>query len=708
VGDDSRGGWGGLGRATLALIFVGLVLTNLTMASVWSWRTFASSQGFADTTTDMLKEPAVREEIAHQIVGVLEEEKATSRVAVNARPIVEAIVAEVVATEPFQGVFHAGVRELHSSIVAGQRSRLLVDVDDTAPLVRDGLAVAYPDLELPDVVLDVAVGISQSTPVDTAIRISSLAGWLAAPFAVGALACFAMALRRARDRRRAFEVIGLGFVLTGVVHFALLAVGLTLAASLGDDPRERTALRAVFWSATHLINVQAKVAITIGTVLALAAAQTGTGQIRTRLAMLRQRVGSLLAMPAWRAVACLAAIAAGYFAMRWPEASTSIVIRVAAFLAFVAGAIGMLDLLGSVNWGVDGGAQFQRRGRQVAIGMTAAVSITSTVMLFGGLAFVRAVQAPKVAHAAMADVGCNGHIELCDKPLDEVVFAGTHNSMAASWQGFLVPSQRGGIGAQLANGVRAFLLDLHYGAHVHDLVRTDLRSEAKTTLGWANLSADERAATENVLALASGVPPDAERKVYLCHLKCELGATPAVEELRELHDYLRENPNEVVVLVLEDFVDPVDGVAVLERSGLAKHAWSWEPGEPVPTLGDMIQRGKNVLVLVENDGGAEPWYIPAYNILQDTPYRFEEQRDFSCALGRGDATNPLFLVNHWITADPPDPNMAAEVNARDVLLARAEACDSEHGHMPNIIAVDFYGTGDLFDVVDVLNGVAPP
>ena len=27
---------------------------------------------------------------------------------------------------------------------------------------------------------------------------------------------------------------------------------------------------------------------------------------------------------------------------------------------------------------------------------------------------------------------------------------------------------------------------------------------------------------------------------------------------------------------------------------------------------------------------------------------------------------------------------------------------------PNILAVDFYADGDLFDVVDVLNGVAPP
>ena len=367
----------GSAAGRVALILVGLVLTNLTMVSVWSWRTFASSQGFADATTDMLKEPAVREAVAHQIVGALEQQETTSRFTLPVRPVVESIVADLVATEAFQGVFHAGVRELHSAIVQGRRSRLLVNVDDTAQLVRDGLAAAYPELAtaLPDGVLSVAVGVSQSTPIDTTMRISSLAGWLAIPFAVGAVACFAMAVRRARDRRRAFEAIGLGLIVTGVVHFALLSVGVNLASSLGDDMRERTALRAVFWSATHLINVQAKVVITIGTVLAVAAAQAGTGQIRTRLAMLRDRVGSLLAMPAWRAVACLAAIAAGFFAMRWPEATTSIVIRVVAFLAFIAGAIGLLDVLGSVDWGHDGAARFQRSGRRLAIGVTAAISV---------------------------------------------------------------------------------------------------------------------------------------------------------------------------------------------------------------------------------------------------------------------------------------------------------------------------------------------
>jgi len=45
------------------------------------------------------------------------------------------------------------------------------------------------------------------------------------------------------------------------------------------------------------------------------------------------------------------------------------------------------------------------------------------------------------------------------------------------------------------------------------------------------------------------------------------------------------------------------------------------------------------------------------------------------------------------------------VNAYDFLLHRAEACAHERSHLPNIVAVDFYRTGDLFAVVKHLNGL---
>jgi hypothetical protein len=159
------------------------------------------------------------------------------------------------------------------------------------------------------------------------------------------------------------------------------------------------------------------------------------------------------------------------------------------------------------------------------------------------------------------------------------------------------------------------------------------------------------------------------------------------------------------VLVIEDHVDSADAVDVLERSGLAGHALVWERGDKLPTLREMIEADRNLLVLAENEGGSAPWYIPAFDLVQDTPYEFEEPGDFSCRSGRGSAASPLFMVNHWLTGVTPDPESAGEVNAYEVLMARAEACRDERGHLPNILAVDFYANGDLFAVVDELNGL---
>jgi hypothetical protein len=48
---------------------------------------------------------------------------------------------------------------------------------------------------------------------------------------------------------------------------------------------------------------------------------------------------------------------------------------------------------------------------------------------------------------------------------------------------------------------------------------------------------------------------------------------------------------------------------------------------------------------------------------------------------------------------------ATRVNARPVLLGRAEECERERGQLPTFVAIDLDDCGDLLDVVDTLNGL---
>ena len=100
--------------------------------------------------------------------------------------------------------------------------------------------------------------------------------------------------------------------------------------------------------------------------------------------------------------------------------------------------------------------------------------------------------------------------------------------------------------------------------------------------------------------------------------------------------------------------------------------------------------------------------------MQDTPYTFRnpalltdpKNLPASCERNRGPANAPVFLVNHWVSTDPvPKPSDARKVNAYAPLLRRARECDRIRKRTVNLLAVNFYREGDLFRVVDKLNGV---
>jgi hypothetical protein len=176
------------------------------------------------------------------------------------------------------------------------------------------------------------------------------------------------------------------------------------------------------------------------------------------------------------------------------------------------------------------------------------------------------------------------------------------------------------------------------------------------------------------------------------------------------------HPAEIVVVINQDAVTPADFVGAIEAAGLTERVFEPPPaGASWPTLRELIERDRRLVLLAENEAGAAPWYQLAYQRLtQETPFSFGTPADLtapsgldaSCRPNRGRDDAPLFLLNHWVNTDPaPRPSNAAIVNAREPLLARARACERERGRRVNRVAVDFYSRGDLFEVVDALNGL---
>ena len=255
---------------------------------------------------------------------------------------------------------------------------------------------------------------------------------------------------------------------------------------------------------------------------------------------------------------------------------------------------------------------------------------------------------------------CNGHPELCARRLDEVTFPGTHNSMSNSDAGWYFPNQEHGITRQLEDGVRALMLDTH----------------------------------------------DYWGEPYLCHSYCELGKQPLVEGLGEVRAFLAANPREVVIIIFQDAITVEETVAVFESLGLDEQVWTWDPdAQELPTLGELVEGGQQLVVSAEVSGPPPGWYHHAWDLVVDTPYSFSSAEEFSCELNRGSAENPLFLVNHWVGTPLPTEEGSREVNTAEVLGGRARQCAEEWSRPVNILAVDFYEEGALLEVVRELNGL---
>ncbi len=256
---------------------------------------------------------------------------------------------------------------------------------------------------------------------------------------------------------------------------------------------------------------------------------------------------------------------------------------------------------------------------------------------------------------------CNGHVVLCDRPFDQVVFPTTHNSNSALSDGYsqIVANHTEGIGPQLEHGIRGMLIDVH----------------------------------------------DHQDAVHMCHGTCTLGNQLHTEGLEIIRDFLEQHPREVLAIIYQDEVGVDAVVADYEATGLIEQVYAHPDGTPWPTLGELIEADTRLVVTAENGGPPPAWYHHVWDVAWDTPYSFMDPDEFSCELNRGSQDNDLFLMNHWVNnlINLPSEDNAAIVNAFDVLHGRALECAESSGKMPNFIAVDFFLQGDVVAVADALN-----
>jgi hypothetical protein len=659
---------------------------------------------FADRVADSARAESVRGLLANVITTDVIERAQPD--AIVARPVIEGIVASVVGSSAMRPLLRAAAREAYESLVAGEGQEVVLGLSDAAVLAIATLRRVDPEIAkaIPEDAEQAAVDLGrQEAPIGILKHAESLrlAGLLIPASAVGLLVGGVLL---APSRRRAVGRAGLAVAGAGALVAIVLPLGRRFVVARTPE-RVRDGSGAVWDAFVAGLSTWALAAVGAGLAVWLAA--RGRLEADAIVDAARATLNRATRAPGGAREAALRGgllIGTGVLvALTWPT-----LIRIAALsLAALIVIQGVELLLHALTpapraGGVSAEAMRDRVRRVRAPSMAAGV--VAAVIAAGGGAFLATRGAP--AHGPDRVTECNGSAELCDRPVNEVVFAATHNSMSAAEEpGWLLAEQTGGIAAQLDFGIRGLLIDTWYGVEGSRGVSTDFyRSGVDRRALVAEYGEDTVSAVERLRGRLGFAQRDIDAGVYLCHIACEIGATPLDDGLRAIRAFLDREPGEVLILVLQDQISPQDTRRAFLRSGLREHVATVRPGNPWPTLGEMINAGERVLVLSENATDPEiPWILPAFEVTEETPYDVRSAAGLDCRPNRGGTGRPFLLLNHWIAAAIPSVKDATRINRRQVLLERARLCEGERGQRPNLLAVNFYEQGDLLEVVDELN-----
>jgi hypothetical protein len=709
-----------IGRTVISsiLVLAGTLLTLVGIVFLWADDTLYNADHFAATTLEAVKQPVVRTELSRTLVDQAIEIKPDL---LAIRPLLETIVETLVTTPFFRKVLALAITDLHRGVIGSGERSYAIDVSNALAVGVGRLRVVNPQLAdqiPPDIhtgLIEFGKGRFATGATQLLVRLHVIMLVLGVAGVVMLIAGIAVA----QNRRAAITAIGVALACGALLLLLVLGLGSQLLMREIQPESRGLAAASVFGTFTEPLTTWLWITGIAGVLVATAASASlqieGAGAEIERL----RRALSWRPASRWSRVGAAAvALALGAGLLLAPELALMLLARGAGLLVLYIAGVELLRLAGIGSTAI---APRTRAERIRSVRGSLAVRLAATgglvVLALAGAATLwiyRADLLPQELNAEEGPRGCNGYVELCDRPVNQVAFAGTHNSQsAASVRGFYFAEQLHDVRSQLDAGVRAFLIKSHYGIQAKRGILTDLSrdTEEQRKELIENVGPDGMEAVGRLQASFGLAPKDAASEPYLCHGFCELGAVYFEDTLTEINTFLDKHPNEVIIIFIGDYVSPSDTEAAFAHTKLLDRVYRHRPGAPWPTLQEMIDMDRRVLVLSEHAGDlSKPdWYHDGWSIVQDTPYAFKSagdlQSDASCAQNRGSSDAPLFLINHWVPSQTPSPTLAEKVNSYDFLFTRVRRCEELRHQFPNIIAVDFSEKGDLFQVVDAVNQV---
>ena len=618
----------GFGRWTVRwLALLGVALVVLGTFGWWLSTRVLEADGFADVVAKASQREEVRDYIADQATLRLAR---TSNFVSAARPVVADAVSAAIETPPVKAAIFDFAQRAHEQVFQARGARRIdVDSEEAAVTVRSALQTINPSLakKLPANVLDATTTISQSSTVDLLFRTSRWVEDLYLPVFLAGVALLVVVMVKARDRIQAIRVVGVVLAVAGALLLGVGVASPALSSAAGtNDPLRGDAVAAFIQVLVGRLLGAGLLFVAVGLLLALAPGHDG-GDLHHRMERARAWIAEKRTRPRWRFAGGIGLMVLALCAITITTTLFRTILVLAALLVLYLGIVICLRASGLLVTDHTIKKLHKRQVVGVFAAMIVAIVFTGTVAV--GLVAGNTDQ----PRANPSNQGCNGYIELCAQPLNQIVWPASHNAMSSAAYNFLGAEHTITIPEQLNAGARFFMLDAYYGYDDKGLVRTNLaggvnREQLRKERGEEAVRELDRVGALTGVADTSGKKQD----VYFCHDFCELGAVPASQIFRNIDDFLNRNLTDVVIIDVEDYIQPkdlkqaLDGVGVC-GTGCGDRARSSTGGR---SLYDMVvpkrvaarEKPRRLVVMSEKHAGEQPWLLGTYDVSQETPFTF--------------------------------------------------------------------------------------
>nr|MCU0246343.1 hypothetical protein [Bryobacter sp.] len=557
-------------RSRLCL-FAGVALLTLGALDFVLARNFFSADSFAARAAASLNDPGVASFAAESLTDAI---TAASPDLIALRPLLRGTAQGLVATRPFQAVVEQTARRAHEALFAEQTQQLMLSFPDLEVLLRSALATASPEVaaKLPSKLTQMVGTLGSRRTGETLVAVSRLKQqlrWLGPMLFTFGAGLLVLGVWLAADRRRALLDGGISLLAAGVVLILAVPVVAFLLRFAIAAPLPLGFAQGL--ARAYLGDLRAWGIFYLGFGTLCAAGATSLLEAVNPLDAL-QRAGRYLILPPrgrthrllWASTLLLLGIAAVAF----PREILTGVMLLAGLLAAYAGVREFFRLfLETMAHLPLVEKQPERTIWNLRLALLAALGLA-----LGAAWFL--FRNPAEVPAARSTPVCNGDASLCAKRLDEVTFAAAHNAMSnQSIPDWLFPHHQAGIPRQLEDGIRALLIDIHFGLPGASRVKTDLDREPMSDKMKKAVGEEGYAAAMRIRNRLIGVD-EGRPGLYFCHGFCELGAYPVEPVLRDIRSFLASHPEEVLLLVIEDYVAPRELAAAFNESGLDSLVYS--------------------------------------------------------------------------------------------------------------------------------------